>query len=188
VCRKAEREASLIFARAAKDAAAGKLVELVTLLRSLPGRALEALGNIGSTLLNAGKSLIQGFIDGIKNMLGSVRDTLGDLTSSLTDWKGPPSRDASLLTGNGRLVIQGFVRGLEAEYGAARSSLGRFTRSLVTPSVEVGGGLGLAGSPSSQAGSTRSTTYNVGVIPAPEDLLRQLRAHEAMDAALHPAY
>ena len=173
---------------AAKDAAAGKLVELVTLLRSLPGRALEALGNIGSTLLNAGKSLIQGFIDGIKNMLGSVRDTLGDLTSSLTDWKGPPSRDASLLTGNGRLVIQGFVRGLEAEYGAARSSLGRFTRSLVTPSVEVGGGLGLAGSPSSQAGSTRSTTYNVGVIPAPEDLLRQLRAHEAMDAALHPAY
>ena len=81
---------------------------------SLPSRALSALGNIGSTLWNAGKSLIQGFINGISSMIGSVKATLSSLTSSLTSWKGPADYDAVLLTPAGRLVIDGFIRGLES--------------------------------------------------------------------------
>ncbi len=99
----------------------------VSYVSSLPSRALSALGNLGSTLWNAGKSLIQGFINGISSMIGSVRDTLGSLTSSLTSWKGPADYDAILLTPAGRLVIDGFIRGLESRYGAVRRSLGALT-------------------------------------------------------------
>ena len=99
----------------------------ISTISSLPSRALSALGNIGSTLWNAGKSLIQGFINGITSMIGSVRDTLGSLTSSLTSWKGPEDYDARLLTPAGRLVIDGFIRGLESRYGAVRRSLGSLT-------------------------------------------------------------
>lgn len=99
----------------------------VSFISSLPSRALSALGNLGSLLIGAGKSLIQGFINGISSMIGSVKSTLGNLTSSLTSWKGPADYDAILLTPAGRLVIDGFIRGLESRYGAVRRSLGALT-------------------------------------------------------------
>jgi len=99
----------------------------VSFISSLPSRALSALGNLGSLLIGAGKSLIQGFINGISSMIGSVKSTLGNLTSSLTSWKGPADYDAILLTPAGRLVINGFIRGLESRYGAVRRSLGALT-------------------------------------------------------------
>lgn len=99
----------------------------ISTISSLPSRALSALGNLGSLLIGAGKSLIQGFINGISSMIGSVQSTLGNLTSNLTSWKGPADYDAVLLTPAGRLVIDGFIRGLESRYGAVRRSLGALT-------------------------------------------------------------
>ena len=99
----------------------------ISTISSLPSRALSALGNLGSLLIGAGRSLIQGFINGITSMIASVRSTLGSLTSSLTSWKGPADYDAVLLTPAGRLVINGFIRGLESRYGAVRRSLGSLT-------------------------------------------------------------
>ncbi|MFG3223256.1 hypothetical protein ACGF07_00525 [Kitasatospora sp. NPDC048194] len=96
---------------------------VVTFMKELPGKALEALGDIGSKLLEAGKSLIKGFIAGIGSMFGDVKKKLGDLTSSLTDWKGPETLDRVLLTNAGQLVIEGFIRGLESRYDAVRHSL-----------------------------------------------------------------
>lgn len=96
----------------------------------VPGMILSALGDLGSLLIDAGKKLIQGFVDGIKGMWNSVKNTLGDLTDALTSWKGPPERDAVLLYESGRLVIQSFINGLESKYGAVRSSLLTFTKDL----------------------------------------------------------
>ena len=45
----------------------------------LPGRAASALSNIGRSIYGAGRSLIQGFIDGIKSMLGSVGSAVGGI-------------------------------------------------------------------------------------------------------------
>ncbi len=59
------------------------------MVSELPGKALDALGNSDTKLLNAGKSLIQGFLDGITRLLGNVKTTLQDLTAKLTLWKGP---------------------------------------------------------------------------------------------------
>lgn len=115
---------------AIKSGVTSGISTVVSVVKSLPGKALSALGNIGSSLLSAGKNLIQGFINGIKNMFSSVKSTLSGLTSKLTSWKGPPRKDAVLLYGAGRLVIDGFKRGLESQYRAVRRSLNGFTGSL----------------------------------------------------------
>lgn len=107
-----------------------KVRTLTGIITYLPTRIVNWIGNLGRTLWNAGKQLIQGFIDGISGMFSAVRSKLGELTSALTSWKGPPRRDAKLLTNNGRLVIQSFLDGLESQYSTVRRSLTGFTDSL----------------------------------------------------------
>jgi phage-related protein len=99
-------------------------------VKGLPGKAKAALGSLGSTLLSAGKSLIQGFINGIKGMVGSVKSTLGDLTSKLTSWKGPPAKDAKILTPAGKLLIQGFIKGIDGTTAQLRAKLQSITKML----------------------------------------------------------
>ncbi|MBP1241747.1 phage-related protein [Frigoribacterium sp. PvP120] len=49
----------------------------IRFVAELPGKAADALGNLGSTLAASGRALIQGFIDGIKAMVGKVGDAVG---------------------------------------------------------------------------------------------------------------
>ncbi|HPJ19840.1 MAG TPA: hypothetical protein PK635_12045 [Actinomycetota bacterium] len=116
----------------------------ISFVASLPGRALAALGNIGGILTGAGRSLIQGFINGITSMISTVQSTLSGLTSKLTSWKGPPSKDATLLAGAGRLVIGGFITGMESQYGAVQRSLAGLTGTVASTQLDP---LAIAGSP-----------------------------------------
>ncbi|MEV3858482.1 hypothetical protein AB0J38_29730 [Streptomyces sp. NPDC050095] len=102
----------------------------VTTVKELPGKAKDALSSIGSTLVNAGKELIKGLIRGVKDMFGSVKSTLGDLTSKLTDWKGPPKKDAVLLYDAGRLIISGLIKGLESKHDDVKKSLNDLTAKI----------------------------------------------------------
>ncbi|AWN07312.1 tape measure protein [Streptomyces phage Nabi] len=111
----------------------------VTAVGELPGKAKSALGDLGSYLMDAGRKLIRGFIDGIKNMFGSVKSTLGDLTSKLTSWKGPESLDRVLLVDAGQLVIGGFIKGLESRYGAVRKSLRGLTKDVAGTQFDAPG-------------------------------------------------
>ncbi|MFE0964057.1 MULTISPECIES: hypothetical protein [Streptomyces] len=99
-------------------------------VRKLPGKARDALGNLGSTLKNAGIQLIKGFISGITGMFGDVKDALGSLTDKLTSWKGPESLDKVILVNAGQLVIDGFIKGLESRYDAVRDSLKGLTEDV----------------------------------------------------------
>lgn len=116
-------------------------------IAGLPGRAVSAVGNLGSALTWAGRSLIQGFIDGIMSVFHRVRSTLSRLTNLLPSWKGPASKDARLLRDNGRLIIGGFIDGLEDRYSAVRASLSGLTSGLKVPGIgeagllPAGGGL-----------------------------------------------
>ena len=122
------------------------ITAVVNTIRGLPGKALSALGNIGSTLLSAGKNLIQGFLNGINSAFNRVKSRLKQLTSWLPSWKGPEDLDKRLLTPAGTFVIQGFIRGLESQYGAVKRSLGRLTASvaatpfdpLTAPTLQAG--------------------------------------------------
>lgn len=106
-------------------------------VRGLPGRARKALGGIGSALANAGRQLIQGFINGIRAKFSSVRSTLSGLTSKLTSWKGPESLDKRILTPAGRLVIGGFMAGIDDMAGPLRRQLQGVTSDLPGMTAEV---------------------------------------------------
>jgi phage-related protein len=120
-----------------------KISEAVAWVKGLPGRARNALGSLNGTLISAGKSLIQGFIDGIASMVGSVKSKLGEITGKLTSWKGPPARDARILTPAGRLLIQGFIRGIDDSTAKLRSRLESITKALPA-NVRSGVGKSLA--------------------------------------------
>ncbi|MFF3249739.1 hypothetical protein ACFYWP_01745 [Actinacidiphila glaucinigra] len=146
------------------------LGKAVALVRELPDKARDGLGNLGSTLATAGRQLISGFIDGIKSQFGSVKDVLGSLTGKLTDWKGPESLDRVLLVNAGQLVIDGFIKGLESRYDAVRKSLAGLTADVAgtefaTPGVAAIGVSGRVSSAvtnalaSAQGGSTKILNY-----------------------------
>ncbi|GAB3873754.1 hypothetical protein GCM10029964_014550 [Kibdelosporangium lantanae] len=122
---------------------------------SIPGRILSALGDLGSLLLEAGKNIIRGLVDGIVSGFKWVKDKLGELTDWITSWKGPPSRDKVLLAPNGKLIMQGLLSGLEGEEPAIRDYLTNLTTSLPL-TVQAG-----------SRGSTATTGTFPGSGPAP---------------------
>jgi TP901 family phage tail tape measure protein len=119
-------EGARAMVRGAKELL-GNLVEFV---RSIPGKILEALGDVGRLLYDVGKKIIQGLIDGVGAMFGKVKDKFGDLTDKLTDWKGPEERDRTLLLGAGHLIMDGFVRGIEERRALVRSTLQDITNMV----------------------------------------------------------
>ncbi|MEU9597147.1 hypothetical protein AB0E06_10075 [Streptomyces sp. NPDC048109] len=127
------------------SAISGKIADAVGRIRALPGKAADALSGLGSRLYSAGRSLIQGFINGIVSMFGEVQSKLGSLTSSLSDWKGPPDKDATLLTPAGKLLIDGFIRGIDAQVPGLRSRLQRLTADIPTW-VDAAAGVNINGS------------------------------------------
>jgi phage-related protein len=107
-----------------------KISAAIEWVKGLPGRARESIGNLNSVLIEAGKSLIRGFINGLAAMFGEVRSKLGELTSSLPDWKGPAKRDATILTPAGRAVILGFIKGIDGTTPQVQKALAALTRAL----------------------------------------------------------
>lgn len=132
----------------------------VSFVRGLPGKIKDIFSGAGSWLLDAGRKIISGFIDGITSMFGKVKEKLGQLTSWLPDWKGPAERDEVILKPAGQLVIGGFREGLESQYGAVKKSLAGFTADLAGSSKI---NANITGVPAGQAGVGGNTTINIHV-------------------------
>lgn len=155
------------------SAISGKIADAVGRIQALPGKAASVLSGLGSKLYGAGRSLIQGFINGIVSMFGEVQSQLSSLTSKLTSWKGPPDRDATLLTPAGKLLIDGFIRGIDAQVPGLRARLQQLTADIPTwvdaaAGVNINGSVSgaLAGVPNADqlaavyAGGGRGDQYN----------------------------
>lgn len=116
-----------------KDAGADakKLMNgIITVVKSIPGVALKALGDIGTALYGAGKGLIEGFLSGIVSKITNVKTTLSDLTNDIPSWKGPASLDAKLLTGNGQLIMGSLIGGIASKVPALHAQLTGITGSI----------------------------------------------------------
>jgi phage-related protein len=110
----------------------------INYVRQMPTSIKNVFSGAGSWLWNAGKNVIQGFINGLKSMFSSVQSSLSSLTSLLPSWKGPAPVDKVILKDAGQLVMKGFISGLESQYGAVRKSLQGFTEDLandVSPDI-----------------------------------------------------
>jgi TP901 family phage tail tape measure protein len=96
----------------------------------LPGKVKAWMIGAGVWLLEAGRNLIGGFIEGIREKIPSLKDFIKkQITDRLPDWKGPRFRDLKLLRQSGRWVLEGFMRGLDDMLPRVKRQLTVFTEN-----------------------------------------------------------
>lgn len=114
---------------------------VVNFFASIGGKILNALGDVGQILFNAGLKLIEGFLDGIKNAFDQVKNFVGGIAGWITSHKGPPEYDATLLTNAGKLIMQSLIDGMQSKMDPLAKFLGgvsnTITDSLASTSASV---------------------------------------------------
>src|SRR5690606_39863705 len=60
-----------------KNAVSNGIRGVINFVRGLPGKIVSALGNLGSLLVNAGKSIINGLLNGLKSAVRSEERRVG---------------------------------------------------------------------------------------------------------------
>lgn len=123
-----------------RQAAVDKAIALVNFLKGIPGKLLNALGNVGKMLFNAGRSIIQGLIDGLKSMFSNLWNTMTDGLKGLRDLlpfspakKGPFSgKGWTLFSGMAMVedLAKGISKGAEFPVDAMTATLAGVTASL----------------------------------------------------------
>ena len=63
----------------AVGAVRGKLQDMVSAIAQIPGKVKNVFANAGTWLVNAGKNIISGLINGIKSMFGQVGNAIGSV-------------------------------------------------------------------------------------------------------------
>ena len=110
------------------------IANVVTFFVELPGRILEALGDLGGLLMEAGASIMGGFLNGLKSKWGEVKDFVGGIASWIADNKGPISYDRTLLVPAGLAIMGGFNKalrkGMEAVKATVRSVAPMIQRAM----------------------------------------------------------
>ena len=106
-----------------------KLDAAVSLVRSLPGRALSALGKIGAKLKGAGRKLIQGFVNGITDKISAVGDAVGNVVQTARDLfpfspakEGPFSGKGYTLY-SGQALAGDLAKGITKNKGKVKSAV-----------------------------------------------------------------
>lgn len=102
---------------------------------SIPDKIMGFFSNAGSWLINAGKSAIDGFLQGLKNAWDSAASWLSSRAQEIIKLKGPPSYDAVMLVENGELTMGGYQKGLENGFKSVQSRIAKMN-SQISASVE----------------------------------------------------
>lgn len=106
----------------------------LSFVRELPGRILDALGNLGGLLFNAGRDVIQGLLNGLRNAAGAVKDFLLNLIENAVDSVlsflgiGSPSK---LMRQIGKWTGEGFAQGVDDMTPVAARAADRLANAAV---------------------------------------------------------
>ena len=151
----------------AKNAAMGKLNELVGFVSGIPSSILGAIGDLGGLLWSKGSELIGGLIEGIRSRLAGIREIMSQVAATIGGFlPGSPVKEGPLTSWNNggagkRLVADGIVAGLLAsgdDVSAALSSV------LTVPSAQFSGiGVSLS---RTEASVAPATTMNSAAFPS----------------------
>lgn len=159
----------------------------VRFFQELPGRIVGALGDLGSRLYSSGRSMIQGFINGIKDMVGNATSAAGDLVGSVRDLfpfspakKGPFS-GTGYTSYSGQALIKDWAAGMSRAASSASSTAagvvgsvaGQFTGGLGVPALAGMPSAGVTGS-GSGGGNTYQVTVNVPMTANPGEVGREV--------------
>lgn len=121
-----------------KAAADGGTGSLIAFIKEIPGKILDALGNLASLLFGKGKDLVQGLIDGILSMIQKLKDTAKKLVDTVGRFlPGSPAKEGPL-SGKGYVLKRGqrfvadFAAGILGAAKQARDAMGGMVNSAVT--------------------------------------------------------
>lgn len=94
-----------------------KFKAAVTFVTGIPGKILEALGDVATTLWSAGSDLIGGLIEGIKARAGEVLSTIASfITDKIPQWVKDRlgiSSPSKVMMEIGQWIPEGMARGIE---------------------------------------------------------------------------
>ena len=148
-----------------RKGAVAKITAFIAFVKSVPGKILSAIGNLGSLLVNAGHDLITGLWDGIKSMggwlkdklIGFVKDRIPGPIAKVLEISSP----SKLFARFGRDTVRGFALGFGDEAKKLGDKLG--SALAVPPTLMTGAGAGRNGGGFNQ-------TFNIAGNPPPAQL------------------
>lgn len=127
-----------------RSAISDRISTIVGYFRGMPGRLINALGNLGSRLVSSGRDLIAGMIEGCRQMAsrlvsavtGPVSDAIGAAKSLLGI--SSPSKVFSEI---GKFTMQGYADGVDKYARTARTAVegALDPRELALSAPEAGG-------------------------------------------------
>lgn len=101
---------------------AGDVVgKVLAIIKALPGQIISALGNLATLLLNSGRAIIQGLIDGVRQKIGELRSMLGGIAGLIAGFFGSspaiygPLKGKGWMTYRGRNIMRSLVEGARQE-------------------------------------------------------------------------
>lgn len=102
---------------------------VISFMRSIPGKILNALGNVGALLYQAGANIINGLIRGIQSKTAAVRDKISSVVQTIRNHLPfSPAKEGPLSgSGNpensGRKIVQMLADGIGSQFGTIRGAM-----------------------------------------------------------------
>jgi hypothetical protein len=168
------KDRALGFVTDLREGISERITAIVDFVKGLPGRIVSGLGNLGGTLKDKGREMIQGFLDGATNLLKNIGRFLLD---RIPGWIRSPfekalgiSSPSKVFAEIGRDTMAGFSVGVDDELRRVQRTMMNMA-SAIPLSAEMGfaGSQGEALSRSGGMGTNISVTVNN---PAPEPASR----------------
>jgi phage-related protein len=147
-----------------RAAANGGTGSLIAFIKTIPGKILGALGNLGGLLFNKGKELVRGFINGIGDMIGAAKRKASELISAVTDFlPGSPAKTGPL-SGKGYVLLRArrFVTDFAKGIGDVSHLPVTAMAGVVNPvaaSIPSGGSGGTSGGSNQGSGDDTPRTF-----------------------------
>lgn len=125
-----------------KDGIVQRLRDVIDTITGFKDDVVNAVKDIN--LLQAGKDIIGGFIDGLKGKWEDGKNFVKGIGGWIKDNKGPASYDKKLLVGAGNLIMGGLNKGLTDSFGDVRNNvigMGTAIQEALSsnPTVDVNG-------------------------------------------------
>lgn len=94
-------------------AVATGVANMVAEAGQIPGKIVSAVGDLGDTLVEAGKAVMRGLRNGIEDGLRSVLEFAAGIAAKIAAVKGPLPKDRTTLVPAGQALMQGLDDGMQ---------------------------------------------------------------------------
>lgn len=114
----------------------GKIAGLVKPVGEIPGKIKTALGNTGTFLLQAGKNIVQGLIDGIKSKFGALGNVASNMAGMIRGFLPFSPAKMGPLSGSGnpfhsgQVIAGDLAKGMKSQLPAVHSAADQLAGSV----------------------------------------------------------